>query len=106
VLSPSLTTVTAVTSPALSVTSWLQIDNIYQQNIATTSQVIKDFLNSPHNTWNYPSLDSDCPSPCLNAYSPPPFIPTPVFPDPTVTPPNFLDILANIALQQAYVVSP
>ena len=53
--SPSLTGSTAVASPALSVASWSAIDDVYQVNIIAAQQVIEDFLNSPHNTWNYPS---------------------------------------------------
>ena len=52
VLSPFVTATptTAVASPALSVTSWSQINNVYQINITAANQVIEDFLNSPHNT--------------------------------------------------------
>jgi hypothetical protein len=38
-----------ITSPALSVASWSQIDNVYQINITATNQVIEDYLNSSHN---------------------------------------------------------
>ena len=124
--SPLVTTITttAVASPALSVASWSQIDNVYQINIAAANQVIEDFLNSPHNTWNYPSPDSN-PTTCLTI---------PVFPDPSISPPaflapliidsppivpvtpaspifiatlpNFLEVLADIATQQDYLPSP
>ena len=105
--SPLLTGSTAVTSPALSVASWSAIDNVYQVNIIATQQVIEDFLNSPHNTWNYPSPNTSpdnqprrSPTPSI------PFSPVPitvlsfVFPDPSVSPPNFLNILAELAEQE------
>ena len=124
--SPFITaaTTTTVTSPALSVASWSQINDVYQINIATANQVIEDFLNSPHNTWNYPSPNSNAPAPLT----------VPVFPDPSVSPPtflallivdsppvipitpasptfvatlpNFLQVLANVATQQDYLPSP
>ena len=91
--SSSLTTV--VTSPALSTASWSQLDNTYQLNVAATNQVIQDFLNSPHNTWNYPSpLDS--PRPARERYSVPPASPL-VAVDRIDTPPNFLHVLADVA---------
>jgi len=49
---------TIVVSPALShisVASWSTLDNIYQQNIADATTAILEVLQSPHNTWNYPS---------------------------------------------------
>ena len=101
--SPSLTA-TAVASPALSTVSWSQVDNVYQLNIAAANQVIQDFLNSPHNTWNYPSpLDSPRPAP--ERYSVPPVSPI-VTVDRINTPPNFLHVLADVAAQQAYILSP
>ena len=100
--SSSLTTVVA--SPALSTASWSQLDNTYQLNVAAANQVIQDFLNSPHNTWNYPSpLDS--PRPAREHYSVPPALPL-VAVDRIDTPPNFLHVLANVAAQQAYILSP
>ena len=105
-------------------TSWSQINNVYQINIATTNQVIEDFLNSPHNTWNYPSPNSDAPA----------LLTVPVFPDPSISPPafltlliansppivpitpasptfvatlpNFLEVLADVTAQQDYLPSP
>ena len=100
--SSSLTTVVA--SPALSTASWSQLDNVYQLNIAAANQVIQDFLNSPHNTWNYPSpLDS--PRPTHERYSVPPASPLVVV-DCIDTPPNFLHVLADVTAQQAYILSP
>jgi len=49
---------TIVASPALShisVASWSALDNIYQQNVADATAAILEVLQSPHNTWNYPS---------------------------------------------------
>jgi len=49
---------TVVASPALShisVASWSTLDNVYQQNIADATAAILEVLQSPHNTWNYPS---------------------------------------------------
>jgi len=49
---------TVVASPALShisVASWSALDNVYQQNIADATAAILEVLQSPHNTWNYPS---------------------------------------------------
>ena len=105
--SPSLTGSTAVASPALSVASWSAIDDVYQVNIIAAQQVIEDFLNSPHNTWNYPSPDTSpathsrrSPTPSI-PFSPVPIVaPSFVFPDPSVTPPNFLHVLADLAEQE------
>ena len=117
-------TSTAVTSPTLSVASWSQIDNVYQINVAAANQAIEDFLNSPHNTWNYPSPDSNPASRLLVPIFPdpsvspptflaplivdsPPVIPvTPISPVFIATPPNFLEVLANIAAEQDYLPSP
>ena len=49
---------TIVASPALShisVASWSTLDNVYQQNVVDTTTAILEVLQSPHNTWNYPS---------------------------------------------------
>jgi len=49
---------TVIASPALShisVASWSALDNIYQQNIADAAAAVLEVLQSPHNTWNYPS---------------------------------------------------
>jgi hypothetical protein len=103
VSSPSLTNFaspTLVVSPALSVADWSQVDNTYQINVAATNQVIQDYLDSPHNTWNYPSPGSDCLTACRDAYSP--RSPSPI----VATLPNFLHILADVAAEQAYIVSP
>ena len=88
----------------LSTVSWSQVDNDYQLNIATANQVIQDFLNSPHNTWNYPS-PRDSPRPARERYSVPPTSPL-VTVDRIDTLPNFLHVLANVATQQAYILSP
>ena len=105
--SPSLTGSTAVASPALSVTSWSAIDDIYQVNIIAAQQVIKDFLNSPHNTWNYPSPNTSPdthPRHSLTLsilFSPVPINALSfVFPNPSVTLPNFLNILAELTEQE------
>ena len=100
-MSSSLTT-TIVASSALSTASWSQLDNVYWLNVATANQVIQDFLNSSHNTWNYPSpLDS--PYPTCKCYSVPPT--SPLIVNCIDTPPNFLYVLADIATQQAYILS-
>jgi len=44
-----------VSSPSLSITSWSDLNAVYQENSAATLEVINNVLNSPHNTWNYPS---------------------------------------------------
>jgi len=49
---------TIVASPTLShisVASWSALDNVYQQNVADATAAILEVLQSPHNTWNYPS---------------------------------------------------
>ena len=105
--SPSLTGSTAVASPALSVASWSAIDDVYQVNIIAAQQVIEDFLNSPHNTWNYPSPNTSpdvhprrSPTPSI-PFSPVPIVaPSFVFPGPSVSPPNFLNVLADLAEQE------
>ena len=105
--SPLLTGSTAVASPALSVASWSAIDDVYQVNIIAAQQVIEDFLNSPHNTWNYPSPNTSpathprrSPTPSI-PFSPVPIVtPSFVFPDPSVSPPNFLNVLADLAEQE------
>ena len=124
--SPLVTTVTttAIASPALSVASWSEINNVYQINITAANQVIEDFLNSPHNTWNYLSPDSNPtghltvpvfpdPSVSLPTFLAPlivdslPIIPiTPALPVFVATPPNFLEVLADVATQQDYLPSP
>jgi hypothetical protein len=91
---------TLIISPALSIADWSQIDNTYQINVAAANQIIQDYLNSSHNTWNYPSPGSDRPTMHLDAYSPLPLSSI------VATLPNFLHILADIATQQAYIVSP
>jgi len=49
-----------VSLPSLSVTSWSDLNAVYQENSTTTLEVINNILNSPHNTWNYPSPRSPC----------------------------------------------
>jgi len=44
-----------VSSPSLSVASWSNLNAIYQENSAAALEVVNNVLNSPHNTWNYPS---------------------------------------------------
>ena len=117
-------TTTAVAFPALSVASWLEINNVYKINITAANQVIENFLNSPHNTWNYPSPDSNptgrltvpvFPDPSVSPptflalliVDSPPVIPiTPVSPIFVATSPNFLEVLADVTTQQDYLPSP
>jgi len=47
-----------VSSPSLSVASWSDLNAIYQENSAAALEVVNNVLNSPHNTWNYPSPGS------------------------------------------------
>jgi len=47
-----------VSSPSLSVASWSDLNTVYQENSAAALEVINNVLNSPHNTWNYPSPGS------------------------------------------------
>ena len=49
-----------VLSPSLSITSWSNLNKVYQANSTATLEVINNALNSPHNTWNYPSPGSPC----------------------------------------------
>ena len=103
-MSSSSSLTTAIASPTLSIASWSQLDNVYQLNVNAANQVIQDFLNSPHNTWNYPSpLNSPCPA--RECYSVPPVSPI-VTVNRIDTPPNFLHILADVTAQQAYILSP
>jgi len=117
---------TVVASPALShisVTSWSALDNIYQQNVADATAAILEVLQSPHNTWNYPSpldtaarvfqpivshsptpeltwpvLDNPEDYPFLNVPNSPAYIVTsaPVSPAPVVS----LDVLAHVAAHE------
>jgi len=47
-----------VSSPSLSIASWSDLNTVYQENSAATLEVVNNALNSPHNTWNYPSPGS------------------------------------------------
>jgi len=47
-----------VSSPSLSVASWSDLNAVYQENSAATLEVVNNVVNSPHNTWNYPSPGS------------------------------------------------
>jgi len=47
-----------VSSPSLSVASWSDLNAVYQENSAAALEVVNNALNSPHNTWNYPSPGS------------------------------------------------
>jgi len=49
-----------VSSPSLSVASWSDLNTVYQENSAAALKVVNNALNSPHNTWNYPSPRSPC----------------------------------------------
>jgi len=44
-----------VSSPSISVASWSDLNAVYQENSAAALEVVNNVLNSPHNTWNYPS---------------------------------------------------
>jgi len=47
-----------VSSPSLSVASWSDLNAVYQENSAAALEAVNNVLNSPHNTWNYPSPGS------------------------------------------------
>jgi len=47
-----------VSSPSISVASWSDLNAVYQENSAAALEVINNVLNSPRNTWNYPSPGS------------------------------------------------
>jgi len=47
-----------VSSPSISVASWSDLNAVYQENSAAALEVVNNVLNSPHNTWNYPSPGS------------------------------------------------
>ena len=47
-----------MSSPSLSVASWSDLNAVYQENSTAALEVINNALNSPHNTWNYPSPGS------------------------------------------------
>ena len=49
-----------MSSPSLSIASWSDLNAIYQENSAAALEVVNNVLNSPHNTWNYPSPGSPC----------------------------------------------
>ena len=49
-----------MSSPSLSITSWSNLNEVYQANSAATLEVVNNVLNSPHNMWNYPSPGSPC----------------------------------------------
>jgi len=49
-----------VSSPSISIASWSDLNTVYQENSAAALEVINNVLNSPHNTWNYPSPGSPC----------------------------------------------
>jgi len=117
---------TVVVSPTLShisVASWSALDNVYQQNVADATAAILEVLQSPHNTWNYPSpldvaarifqpivprsptpeltwpvLDNPEDYPFLNVPDSPAYIvtSTPVSPAPVFS----LDVLAHVATHE------
>ena len=71
-----------MSSPSISIASWSDLNAVYQENSATALEVVNNALNSPRNTWNYPSPGS----PQLQ-YPPVPRASSPVFPwSPTVAP--------------------
>ena len=47
-----------MSSPSISVASWSDLNAIYQENSAAALEVVNNALNSPCNTWNYPSPGS------------------------------------------------
>jgi len=47
-----------VSSPSISVASWSDLNAVYQENSAAALEVVNNVLNSPCNTWNYPSPGS------------------------------------------------
>jgi len=47
-----------VSSPSISIASWSDLNAIYQENSAAALEVVNNVLNSPRNTWNYPSPGS------------------------------------------------
>jgi len=47
-----------VSSPSISVASWSDLNAVYQENSAATLEVVNNILNSPHNTWGYPTPGS------------------------------------------------
>jgi len=47
-----------VSSPSLSIAFWSDLNAVYQENSAAALEVVNNVLNSPHNTWNYPSPGS------------------------------------------------
>jgi len=47
-----------VSSPSISIASWSDLNAVYQENSAAALKVVNNILNSPHNTWNYPSPGS------------------------------------------------
>jgi len=49
-----------VSSPSISVASWSDLNAVYQENSAAALDVVNNALNSPRNTWNYPSPGSPC----------------------------------------------
>jgi len=78
-VSSPLTLISELGSPAaplaldtFPVTDWSDIGQIYLDNAAASSQVVAEALNSPHNTWNFPSPSSTVPSlPPTRPNSPP-----------------------------------
>jgi len=95
---------TVVASPALShisVASWSALDNVYQQNVADATAAILEVLQSPHNTWNYPSpLDvTACVFQPIVPRSPTPELTWPVLDNPEDYP--FL----NVPDSPAYIVT-
>ena len=47
-----------MSSPSISVASWSDLNAVYQENSAAALDVVNNALNSPRNTWNYPSPGS------------------------------------------------
>jgi len=63
-VSSPLTTISQLGSPVappafvFPVTDWSDVGQVYFNNAAASSQVVTEALNSPHNTWNFPSPTS------------------------------------------------
>jgi len=64
-----------VSSPSISVASWSDLNAVYQENSAATLEVVNNALNSPCNTWNYPSPGSPCLQYPLDSHASSPVVP-------------------------------
>jgi len=64
-----------VSSPSISVASWSDLNAVYQENSAAALEVVNNALNSPRNTWNYPSPGSPRPQYSLVSRTSSPVVP-------------------------------